>query len=116
MARSSNNFKRPGEASDGASSRPTATQSRKLNRLQDEIYREMFLLESKRPGSEIRLALALLRAIVASERMTNREELRNWLATICPRCLQMIEDALGESRFPAPSPLKDPECSTSFEQ
>ena len=31
-------------------------------RIKDEVYRQMFLLEEKRPGSEIGLALVLLQA------------------------------------------------------
>lgn len=46
------------------------------------------------------LALALLRAMVESEKMANREEIREWLKAICPHCLKMIEGALDEySRY-----------------
>lgn len=40
------------------------------------------------------LALALLRAMVESEKVTNRDEIREWLTGICPLCLKMIEGAL----------------------
>jgi hypothetical protein len=84
------------DGSEGNPPRRIAAQSRKSNRLQDDVYREMFLLESKRPGSEMGLALALLRAMVESEKMANREEIREWLKNICPHCLKMIESALDE--------------------
>jgi len=96
MARSGN---RPGEMSKESKrspSRLTTAQSRKSNRLQDAVYREMLLLESKRPGAEMGLALALLRAIVESEHMADRDETREWLNNICPHCLKMIESALAE--------------------
>ena len=76
-----------------------SSQTRRANRLKDEVYREMFLLESNRPGSEMGLALALLRAIVQSEAIRNQEEFREWLKTICPIGLGMIEASLnGGSR------------------
>ena len=71
-------------------------QSRKANHLKDEVYREMLLLEVNRPGAEMGLALALLRAIVQSESLMERAEYRNWLKIICPVGLRMIEAALGE--------------------
>ena len=72
-------------------------QTRQANRLKDEVYREMFLLESNRPGSEMGLALALLRAIVQSEAFRNQEEFQKWLRTICPIGLHLIEASLEES-------------------
>ena len=56
----------------------------------------MLLLEVNRPGSEMGLALALLRAIVQSESLSEQREFRDWLKTICPVGLGMIETALGE--------------------
>ena len=35
------------------------------NRLKDEVYRQMFRLEESRPGAELGLSLALLRAWVS---------------------------------------------------
>lgn len=95
MARSTNRPKR------GCSNGPPATvnkasQRRRANRLKDDVYREMFLLESNRPGSEMGLALALLRAIVQSESLVNESEFREWLRTVCPLALQMIETSLGD--------------------
>src|ERR1700740_736041 len=72
------------------------SQVRKMNHLKDEVYREMLLLEANRPGAEMGLALALLRAIVQSESVTEQAEYREWLKTICPVGLHMIEAALGE--------------------
>jgi hypothetical protein len=96
MARSGNRVKTMSTGSEGNPPQRIVARSGKLNRLQDAVYREMFLLESKRPGSEMGLALALLRAMVESEKMNNREEIREWLKAICPHCLKMIEGALDE--------------------
>ncbi len=69
---------------------------RTANRLKDEVYREMLRLEMNRPGAEMGLALALLRAIVQSESLSEQLEFRDWLKTICPVGLRMIEVSLGE--------------------
>ena len=74
------------------------SQSRKMNHLKDEVYREMLLLEVNRPGSEMGLALALLRAVVQSETFPNQAEFGEWLNTVCPVGLKMIEAALGQGR------------------
>ena len=71
-------------------------QIRKMNRLKDDVYREMLLLEVNRPGAEMGLALALLRAVVQSQTFVEQEEFRDWLKTTCPLGLHMIEAALGE--------------------
>ena len=71
--------------------------ARKMNRLKDEVYREMLLLEMNRPGAEMGLALALLRAIVQSESLRKQEEFEQWLTSVCPLGLQMIEASLGEA-------------------
>src|SRR5258708_25041954 len=77
-----------------------AARSRKANRLKDEVYREMLLLESNRPGSEMGLALALLRAVVQSDHLSVSHEAKAWLKSICPLGLRMIEASLS----------KDSEC------
>jgi hypothetical protein len=64
------------------------------NHLKDEVYREMLLLESERPGSEMGLALALLRAVVQSGRAPDPGEFGEWLRVVCPVGLKMIETAL----------------------
>jgi hypothetical protein len=93
---------RGGPRKEACSDAPSVTankhaQSRASNRLKDDVYREMFLLESSRPGSEMGLALALLRAMVRSDSLANREEFREWLQTVCTIGLHMIEASLGES-------------------
>ena len=72
------------------------SQIRKMNYLKDEVYREMLLLEVNRPGSEMGLALALLRAIVQSDSFSEQEDFGGWLKTVCPLGLRMIEVSLGE--------------------
>jgi hypothetical protein len=73
-----------------------APQIRKMNHLKDEVYREMLLLEVNRPGAEMGLALALLRAVVQSDSFADHEDFEEWLKTVCPMGLQMIEASLGE--------------------
>ena len=68
---------------------------KKFARFQDAVYREMFLLEAGEPGSEMGLALAMLRAVAASSHSANSEEIRKWLSELCPICLEMIESALA---------------------
>ena len=64
-------------------------------RIRDEVYRQMFRLEAQRPGAEMELAMALLRAWMAlcSEPQGAKE--KPWLTKISPICLQMIESALS---------------------
>ena len=61
--------------------------------LKDEVYRQMFLLEERRTGAEVGLALALLRAWLAVESRPASDEERDWLKKISPICLDMIEAA-----------------------
>ncbi len=61
-----------------------------------EVYREMFQLEAMRPGAEMGLALALLRACVAADAAPEKGEDWNWLRSICPFCLTMIEESLTQ--------------------
>ncbi len=67
-----------------------------MNRLKDEVYREMLLLEVNRPGAEMALALALLRAVVESGSFGDRPDYAEWLHLVCPAGLQMIEASLNE--------------------
>ena len=60
-------------------------------RLKDEVYRQMFRLEAHRPGAEMDLAVALLRAWLASELEPDVGVDKPWLRKICPICLAMIE-------------------------
>jgi hypothetical protein len=60
----------------------------------DEVYRAMFLLEARRPGAEMRLALALLRAGAEADALPDNRAMWRWLKKICPICLAMIDEAL----------------------
>jgi len=75
--------------------RKLLTPMKRTNRLKDKIYREMYLLESGRPGAEMGLALALLRAWSEIESLREEEEVKLWLHQISPLCVKMIEDSLG---------------------
>ena len=57
----------------------------------DEVYRQMFRLEAGRPGAELDLTIALLRAWLASDSDPGASKSREWLKKICPICLLMIE-------------------------
>ena len=72
------------------------SQVRKMNRLKDEVYREMLLIEVNRPGAEMGLALALLRAVVQSDSFSDHQDFGEWLKAVCPLGLNMIEVSLGE--------------------
>ena len=67
-----------------------------MNRLQDDVYREMLRLEVSLPGAEMALALALLRAVVYSGSFTADAGFAEWLRSVCPLGLTMIEASLGE--------------------
>jgi hypothetical protein len=71
---------------------------RRMNRLVDEVYRQMFLLEERRPGSELGLALALLRAWIAADTQLESSNWA-WLKKICPVCLEMIEGEVRRSKL-----------------
>ncbi len=60
----------------------------------DEVYREMYQLEAGRPGAEMGLALALLRARVAADRESEKSKDWGWLKSVFPICLKMIEESL----------------------
>ncbi len=72
--------------------------------LQDEVYRQMFRLESSRPGAGLELALALLRAWVAAETLPNNRDQKLWLQKISPICIEMIESSLYPSAPPRSCP------------
>lgn len=75
------------------SAQPHAARPRRSEQFKDEVYRQMFRLESSRPGAEMDLALALLRAWQAADSDPENGEERQWLRKICPICLAMIEAA-----------------------
>jgi len=62
----------------------------------DEVYRQMFRLEAGRSGAELGLALALLRAWIATDSKPVGAGNRDWLSKVSPICLQMIETALKQ--------------------
>jgi hypothetical protein len=66
-------------------------------RLKDEVYRQMYRLEASRPGAEASLAIALLRAWIASGSEAEMLQSREWLLKICPICIQMIEETMNVS-------------------
>lgn len=73
-------------------------QSRKLSakavdRLKDEVYRQMLRLEGGRPAAQQMLAVALVQAWMAIEQQPLNCEARKWLRTLSPVCLHMIEEA-----------------------
>jgi cell division FtsZ-interacting protein ZapD len=72
----------------------------KTEDLKDEVYRQMFRLEESKPGAEISLALALLRAWIACGSKRESCEARVWLKTISPICLALIESALHAGGTP----------------
>jgi hypothetical protein len=77
--------------------RPARPRNFRGERIKDEVYRQMFLLEECRPGAEMGLALALLRAWLADDSNPASHEERDWLKKISPICLKMIEAALQAS-------------------
>ena len=68
--------------------------------LKDEVYRQMFRLEEGRSGAELGLALALLRALIATDPKHESAGNREWLSKVSPICLQMIEAGLKRSAPP----------------
>jgi hypothetical protein len=67
------------------------TRQRRGEALKDEVYRQMFRLEAHRPGAELELTVALLRAwMIAGPGRTGELE-HSWLKKVCPICLTMIE-------------------------
>ena len=82
------------------STRTAASRNLLGNRVKDEVYRQMFLLEESRPDAGIRLALALLRAWIDAESIPVADEEQDWLKKISPICLEMIEASM-QSVVPA---------------
>jgi hypothetical protein len=83
---------------------------RKTVRLKDEVYRQMFRLEEFRPGAEMGLAFALVRAWLAADSISESGEERDWLKKISPICLQLIEKALEAGVAKAPC-AKEHSCA-----
>ncbi|MDR3744958.1 MAG: hypothetical protein P4K80_02365 [Acidobacteriaceae bacterium] len=74
-----------------AASQSSAIRQNHDARIMDEVYRQMFRLEAHRTGSELDLAMVLLRAWIAIDAEPEVSESRQWLRKICPVCLRMIE-------------------------
>jgi len=74
----------------------------RTTRLEDEVYRQMFRLEEGRSGSELGLALALLRAWIATDSNPECAGNREWLSKVSPICLQMIATALKRNALTLP--------------
>jgi hypothetical protein len=74
--------------------RRTASRPVRGERIKDEVYRQMFLLEESRPGAAMGLAVALLRAWIDANLKSASDEDRGWLKKVSPICLEMIEAAL----------------------
>jgi hypothetical protein len=78
---------------------------RTADQLKDEVYRQMFRLEAERPSADLLLAVALLHAWVALERQPADSEPRQWLRTVCPLCLRMIEPSYSAPGYSGPGEL-----------
>jgi len=61
----------------------------------------MYRLEEGCSGAELGLALALLRAWVATDSKPEGAGNREWLSKVSPICLQMIETALKQNARPS---------------
>ncbi len=70
--------------------------------LKDEVYRQMFRLEEGRPGAEMGLAVVLLRVWIAADSKPQGGEDRDWLKTVSPICLEMIETVLKATVIASP--------------
>ena len=62
--------------------------------MQDEVLHQMLRLEGHRPGAELDLAIALLRAWEQASRTRRSDEALRWLAAICPACITMLEETV----------------------
>ena len=64
-------------------------------RMQDEVYRGMFLVEEGRPGAQLRLALALLRAWQANASDATSGKQQEWPKKVSPICIEMLDGPVG---------------------
>ncbi len=76
---------------------PASSHGRRSEQFKDEVYRQMFRLEANRPGAEMDLALALLRAWQVVDTKPENGEERQWLRKVAPICMEMIEESLRQS-------------------
>ena len=86
------------------SAHPAAVRHRRSEQYKDEVYRQMFRLEASRPGAEMELALALLRAWQDADARPEDIEERQWLKKVCPICIEMIEASM-QAGGSAPPPI-----------
>ncbi len=92
------------------SAQTCTTRPRRSEPFKDEVYRQMFRLESARPGAAMDLALALLRAWMAADPATGNgpegspssNDDQQWLRKVSPICVAMIESALHPDAPPSP--------------
>lgn len=82
--------------------RSSGPRRKSAERLQDEVYRHMFRLEAGLPGADLDLAIALLRAWMASDLESEKPKFHGWLKKICPICLLMIQAAQHGEDQPCP--------------
>ena len=73
---------------------------RAANRLKDEVYRQMLRLEAGHTAAQLPLALALLQAWIRLGDEPLDSETRQWLQSIGPLCLRMIERASASRTHP----------------
>jgi len=71
--------------------RPSKVSTRTVDRLKDEVYRQMLRLEAERPAARVLLAVALLNAWTILEEQPPDCEPRQWLRKLNPVCLRMIQ-------------------------
>lgn len=69
---------------------------RAMNRLKNEVYRQMLRVEAGRSAAQLPLALALLKAWMTLCDQPLDSNTRRWLRSICPVCLTMME-TVGDS-------------------
>jgi hypothetical protein len=74
-----------------ASTRPNNPRRTSDEGLKDEVYRHVFRLEASRPGADLDLAVALVRAWLDADSGRGRPAMREWLKKVCPICLSLIE-------------------------
>jgi len=80
--------------------RPACSRPVRGERIKDEVYRQMFLLEESRPGAAMGLAVALLRAWIDADSKPASHDDRGWLKKVSPICLEMIEASM-QATLPA---------------
>jgi len=70
--------------------RPRKVSPRTVDRLRDEVYRQMLRLEAECPAARVLLGAALLTAWMTLDQQPPDCEPRQWLRKLSPVCLRMI--------------------------